>query len=165
MKKLTALAILIMFCTVFSTPVLAIDETVKDQPKTKKEKKLFGKNKKEKTPELKAKVEYVNTDWWADFQDPYLNEYIARALQKNHDMKIATISTNEYYQNYNIQVGAELPQIGVGFSPALVKLPGISDSVGAFALPGISNNKANIFIKNREKTKSVQKQYEASIID
>ena len=165
MKKLTALAILIMFGTVFSAPVLAIDETVKDQPKTKKERKFFNKNKKEKTQELKAKVEYVNTDWWADFQDPYLNEYIARALQKNHDMKIATISTNEYYQNYKIQFGAELPQIGAGFSPALVKLPGISDSVGAFALPGIANYEADIFLKNRDKTKSVQKQYEASIID
>ena len=72
MKNLTALAILIMFGTVFSAPVLAIDETVKDQPKTKKERKFFNKNKKEKTQELKAKVEYVNTDWGADFQDPDL---------------------------------------------------------------------------------------------
>ena len=63
-------------------------------------------------------------------------------------MKIATISTNEYYQNYKIQFGAELPQIGEGFSPALVKLPGISDSVGAFALPGIANYEADIFLKN-----------------
>lgn len=176
MKKITALTLLVALQLSMYTPVFAIEEnsakdtsskseqTSVEQPK--KEKKgwsLFKKKNKE--DKFRAKVEYINTDWWASFQDPYLNEYIALALNKNHDMKIATISTEEYYQNYRVQFGAELPQIGVGFSPALVKMPGTSDSVGAFSLPGIASYEADIFLKNRDKTKSVQKQYEASTMD
>lgn len=176
MKKITALTLLVALQLSMYTPVFAIEEnsakdtgskseqTSVEQPK--KEKKgwsLFKKKNKE--DKFRAKVEYINTDWWASFQDPYLNEYIALALNKNHDMKIATISTEEYYQNYRVQFGAELPQIGAGFSPALVKMPGTSDSVGAFSLPGIASYEADIFLKNRDKTKSVQKQYEASTMD
>lgn len=177
MKRITALTLLMALNIGVCSPLFAIEDSVdnntklkteinKSKENTSKPKKsgLFSK-KKDDTETLKAKAEYINTDWWASFQDPYLSEYIARALQKNHDMKIATISTTEYYQNYRIQFGAELPQIGVGFSPALVKLPYTSDTVGAFVLPGIANYEADIFLKNRDKTKSVQKQYEASIID
>lgn len=173
MKKVTALTLIAALQLGFTAPLFAIEENIqtsetqtvkKETPKKeKKEGRFFNKKKKE--PDFKIKAQYINTDWWASFQDPYLSEYIALALQKNHDMKIATISTNEYYQNYRIQFGAELPQIGIGFSPALVKMPGTSDSTGAFVLPGIANYEADIFLKNRDKTKSVQKQYEASLLD
>ena len=173
MKKITALTLIAALQLGFTAPLFAIEENIqtpetqtvkKETPKKeKKEGRFFNKKKKE--PDFKIKAQYINTDWWASFQDPYLSEYIALALQKNHDMKIATISTNEYYQNYRIQFGAELPQIGIGFSPALVKMPGTSDSTGAFVLPGIANYEADIFLKNRDKTKSVQKQYEASLLD
>lgn len=171
MKKLTALTLITALQLAIYTPVFAINDTQSTDSKTmvsaQKQKSkgwFFNKNKQEE-PKFKVKTEYINTDWWNNFQDPYLNEYIARALQKNHDLKIATISTEEYYQNYKIQFGAELPQIGAGFAPALVKLPGISDTAGAFALPGIVNYEADIFLKNRDKTKSVQKQYQASFDD
>ncbi len=170
MKKITALTLLAIFNIYFYTPVFAIDENTNSQDativsvkKSKKDGRFF--NKKQNTPNFKVKAEYINTDWWNNFQDPYLNDYIARALQKNHDLKIATISTQEYYQNYKIQFGSELPQIGAAFSPALAKLPGSTDTVGAFALPGIVSYEADIFLKNRDKTKSVQKQFEASLDD
>ncbi len=177
MKRLTALTLLFALQFSFCIQAQAIQDnintaeqlnstTTEKKDSTKKEKKSWNLfKKKNKDESLKAKVEYINTDWWSSFQDPYLSEYIALALQKNHDMKIATISTEEYYQNYKIQFGTELPQIGVGFSPALVKMPGTSDSIGVFSLPGIANYEADIFLKNRDKTKSVQKQYEASLID
>ena len=177
MKKITALTLLAALQISMYTPVFAIEENITkeanqtseqvntEQPKKEKKSWSLFKKKKDKEADFKAKAEYINTDWWASLQDPYLNEYIARALNKNHDMKIATISTEEYYQNYRVQFGAELPQIGVGFSPALVKLPGTSDSVGAFSLPGIASYEADIFLKNRDKTKSVQRQYEASLMD
>ncbi len=167
MKKITALTLIAMLYLGIYSPVFAISEktntssnTIISAEKSKKEWGFFGK--KEKKTEFKAKAEYINTDWWNSFQDPYLNEYIARALQKNHDLKIATISTEEYYQNYKIQFGAQLPQIGGAFAPALIKLPGTTETAGAFALPGIVSYEADIFLKNRDKTKSVQKQYQAS---
>ena len=175
MKRITALTLLFALQFTYTAQTFAIQENINadkqlntattEDIQTKEKKRWSIFKKKDKEADLKAKVEYINTDWWNSFQDPYLSEYIALALQKNHDMKIATISTEEYYQNYKIQFGSELPQIGVGFSPALVKLPGTSDSIGAFSLPGIANYEADIFLKNRDKTKSVQKQYEASLID
>ena len=170
MKRITALTLIAALQLGLYTPVFAINEntqneskTIVSAQKTKKEGRFFNKKKKE--ADFKIKTEYINTDWWNSFQDPYLDEYIARALQKNHDLKIATISTEEYYQNYKIQFGAELPQAGIAFAPALVKMPGMTDTAGAFALPGIVNYEADIFLKNRDKTKSVQKQYQASFDD
>ena len=169
MKKIAALTLIAFIQMSTYMPVYAINDNINLTSKTmvsaqkNTKKSLFSTKKKE--PELKVKVEYINTDWWNGFQDPYLNEYIAKALQKNHDLKIATISTEEYYQNYKIQFGSELPQIGGAFAPALAKLPNSTDVVGAFALPGIVSYEADIFLKNRDKTKSVQKQYEASFDD
>ena len=166
-KKIIALTFLLLLQIYTYAPVLAIDEnngsskTIVSAEKTKKKTSIFGK--KEKEPDFKAKVEYINTDWWNSFQDPYLNEYIMLALNKNHDLKIATINTQEYYQNYKIQFGAELPMIGAGFFPAIAKFPDVTNTAGAFALPGIVNYEADIFLKNRDKTKSVKKQYEASL--
>ncbi len=168
MKKLTALTLIIALQIGLFPPAFALDENMNDKTivsaqKTKKKGRFF--NKKTKEPDFKIKAEYINTDWWSDFQDPYLNDYIALALKKNHDMKIATISTEEYYQNYKIQFSNELPQIIGGFFPAVIKPMETSDVGGAFALPGIVSYEADIFLKNRDKTKSVQKQYQASFDD
>lgn len=185
-KKLTALTLIATLQLSLSLPLFALESAdnteaklktsvskIKEKPqKTKKERKISKREIKKQAKELakqqeilKSKITYINTDWWESFQDPILSSYIERALQKNHDLKIATISTDEYYQNYKIQFGKELPQITAGFMPNLIKMPGSSDSYGMFALPGIVSYEADIFLKNRDKTKSVQKQYEASIID
>lgn len=119
----------------------------------------------EKITETKNKFDYINMDWWTNFNDEYLLNYIERAVNYNHNLKIATISTKEYYQTVKIQLGNELPSISAGFAPAYVKMPYTSSSGGFFALPILANYEIDIFLKNRDKTKSVKKMYEMSLID
>ncbi len=87
MKRITALTLIAALQLGLYTPVFAINEntqneskTIVSAQKTKKEGRFFNKKKKE--ADFKIKTEYINTDWWNSFQDPYLDEYIARALQK-----------------------------------------------------------------------------------
>ena len=111
------------------------------------------------------KYGYLNIDWWDKFNDPVLSDYIVRALLNNHDLKVATLNVETYYQNVRAQFAGELPQIGVGFAPNYMKMPGTSHSDWMFAAPGIVSYEADIFLKNRDKTKSVKKLYEASKFD
>ena len=165
MKKITALALGTIFALSTTLPLFAIEENLNNTKVEQKTTKKAFWNKKKKDDTLKAKVEYINLDWWNNFSDPHLSDYIARALDKNHDMKIATLATQEYYQNYKIQFGNELPQATIGAAPGVTKMPNASESFGAFALPGIVSYEADIFLKNRDKTKSSQKEYKMSLFD
>jgi len=121
----------------------------------------FNKNKKEdnKTESL---MEYVNMDWWKEFQDPILEEYIVKALENNHDLKIATIKTEQARQNVKMQLASELPMVGVGALPGLGKMSGERSTQGVFALPIIASYEVDLFLKNHDKTKSIRKVYETS---
>ena len=116
----------------------------------------FNKNKKEdnKTESL---MEYVNMDWWKEFQDPILEEYIVKALENNHDLKIATIKTEQARQNVKMQLASELPMVGVGALPGLGKMSGERSTQGVFALPIIASYEVDLFLKNHDKTKSIRK--------
>ena len=80
MKKVTALTLIAALQLGFTAPLFAIEENIqtpetqtvkKETPKKeKKEGRFFNKKKKE--PDFKIKAQYINTDWWASFQDPYL---------------------------------------------------------------------------------------------
>ncbi len=173
MKKLLALTIMTAFTLGSITPVFSIEE-MNSHPDTKvdvqkkqqpKKKKFFSKKQSQQEKNLSIKPEYVNMDFWASFDDPILEKYILMALKKNHDLKIASISTDEYYQNYKLQFSQELPQISVGFAPGLAKLPGSTSSHMGYALPGIATYEADIFLKNRDKTKAQKKLFEASVFD
>jgi len=100
-----------------------------------------------------------------NFNDPILETYIYKAIEKNHDAKSATIAVNEYYQATRMQFGQELPQINGGFGPSYSKFPGSSQEDWGFGLPLIASYEVDLFLKNRDKTKSVKKRWEASIID
>ena len=57
-----------------------------------------SKNKKAKEiSEVENKFDYINMQWWENFNDCLLDEYIERAVKYNHNLKIATLSTKEYY--------------------------------------------------------------------
>ncbi len=110
------------------------------------------------------KFEYVNIKWWENFDDDILTGYIEKAVIHNHDLKKASIAVDEYYQNVRLQFAHELPSATAGFSPALVKMPAVGTD-WSFAIPAIAQYEADIFLKNRDKTKSVKKLYEASQFD
>ena len=128
--------------------------------------KLFsriGVNKNAITPN--QKYEYMNMDWWQNFEDGYLIEYINRAFSNNNDLKIIGFVTEEYYQASRLQFSQELPQIGAGFAPINYKLPDTNKYNWHFFLPIAVNYEADLLLKNHDKTKSAKKTYEMSLQD
>ena len=160
MKKVLTITLLMSMMTMTFTPVLAVENTNTAQPKQFK-----SMVKKSKKVSDDYKYAYVNMDFWNSFNDANLSSYIDKAIKNNYDLKNATLAVEEYYQNTRIQFANELPQVGAGFSPSYVKLPGQSSWDWAFATPAIANYEADIFLKNRDKTKSAKKLYEGSKYD
>lgn len=143
-------------------PVFAMTNSNESTKPPKQFKSMIKKSKKQKSNDYK--YAYVNTVWWNNFNDVNLSGYIDKAIKNNYDLKMATLAVEEYYQNTKLQFANELPQIGVGFAPYYTKIPGESWDWG-FATPAYVNYEADIFLKNRDKTKSVKKLYEASQFD
>lgn len=111
------------------------------------------------------KYDYINYEWWTNFNDEILTGYIDKAIKNNYNLKMATIAVDEYYQVIKIQFGNELPMAGVGFSPALAKMPGKTTADWTFAVPALVNYEADIFLKNHDKTKMSKKDYEKALQD
>ena len=121
--------------------------------------------KKNKRTNDDYKFAYVNLNYWENFNDELLNGYIQKAILSNYDLKMATLATEEYYQQVKLQFANELPMAGVGIAPNYVKMPNNSGGDWMFALPALVNYEFDIFLKNRDKTKSAKKNYEASKFD
>ncbi len=162
LKNITAAMLLsgIMFWNI--SPALAVSEVSNE---TKSNKKFEYKTKKSRRFDDSYKYEYVNMEWWKLFNDECLNDYIVKAVQHNHDLKMASIAVDEYYQYTKIQFASELPTVGAAFSPALNKIPMQTSWDWSFLTPAIVNYEADIFLKNHDKTKASKKQYEASLQD
>ncbi len=118
-------------------------------------------SKKPITDEQTA-ISYVNIDWWKGFNDDFLLDYIIKALQYNHDLKISTLKVEEAIENKNLKRAKELPSVGVGAVPALYKLPGATNSDGLISLPMYANYELDLFGKNRDRTKAMDKLTEIS---
>lgn len=162
MKKILATALLMSILGINTLPVTAkSNNTVSNSPKVFKS--MIKKNKKPNSDNYK--YDYTNLAWWNNFNDAILTGYINKAIQNNYDLKMATLAVEEYYQATKIQFANELPTIGAGFSPAYVKMPGKTNWDWSFATPAYVNYEADIFLKNRDKTKASKKQYEASQYD
>lgn len=162
MKKILTFSLLISLISVNYIPAVAADN-IKTQNSPKVFKSMIKKDKTQSNDVYK--YNYVNIDWWNNFNDPVLSGYINRAIENNYDLKMATLAVEEYRQATKIQFASELPTIGAGFSPAYVKSPGTTDWDWSFATPVYVNYEADIFLKNRDKTKASKKQYEASQYD
>ncbi len=163
-KKLASLALI---TSILSSNMLPLSALAKSE---KPPVKYFLMKSREKNKLIKSQVteykfDYINMDWWKAFDDDILNEYIIRAVENNHDLKIASLKVEEYNQLVRAQFASELPTGTVGFMPNLAKMPGTSDSDGLYAFPLLVNYEADIFLKNRTKTKSAKKNYESAILD
>jgi NodT family efflux transporter outer membrane factor (OMF) lipoprotein len=150
MKKALCTALTLSFLFMNILPVRA---NIQSSKLSKKEAKV-----------LKAKTErfnYINMPWWEEYNDEYLKEYILKAFEHNQDLKIATLQVEESRQRTKLQFAKELPTLSAGVAPSLYKLPGVTSTAGAFAVPIIANYEIDIFLKNHDKTKSSKKLYEA----
>ncbi len=168
-KKFFSALMIASFVNMSILPAFAIQETnVQNDTKTlKKQEKIFQHRvKRNKKFNDDYKYGYVNMDFWKSFNDKNLDNYINLAIQNNYDLKMATLNVDEYYQNVKLQFANELPSASIGFSPAYSKLGSSDiDAEWSYASPVIINYEADIFLKNRDKTRSMKKLYEASQLD
>ena len=162
MKKIITTALLASMLSMTIMPALAITEKSSASPKQFKS--MVSKNKKNQKSD-DYKFNYVNMNWWGNFNDDLLNSYIEKAILNNYDLKMATINVEEYYQNVKLQFANELPSATAGFGPGFFKAPGMTNTQSGFGLPVIVQYEADIFLKNHNKTKAVKKLYEGSKLD
>lgn len=125
----------------------------------------ISKTHKQRQKSDEFKYEYINYDWWKNFNDDILSGYIDKAIKNNYDLKMATIAVDEYYQAIKIQFANELPSAGAGFGPGYSKMPGTTDSGWGFAMPAYVNYEVDLFLKNHDKTNASKKEYESSLQD
>lgn len=149
----------------FLLSAFIISNTVAPAAFALQEKKLTRAEKKQLKAQVERKdsaLETVNFAWWEGFNDEYLNSYILRAIEHNQDLKIATLRVEEARQAMKMQFASELPSLSIGASPAVLKLPSERSSIGSFAVPVVASYELDLFLKNRDKTKSAKKLWEAS---
>lgn len=149
-KKLFSLIILFGIMNINLAPAMAFS--------LKKEKKFINAQVSE------YKFDYINLAWWESFDDGLLKGYILKALEKNQDLKIATLKVEEYNQLAKIQFSRELPSVSLSPGIGSMKMPE-KDGSGIFNFPLVASYEADIFLKNRDKTKASRKQFEASKLD
>lgn len=162
MKKIITTALLASMLSMTIMPAVAVSG--KNTTTPKQFKSMVSKNKKTQQSD-DYKFNYVNMNWWGNFNDDLLNGYIEKAVLNNYDLKMATINVEEYYQNVRLQFANELPSAVAGFGPGFFKAPGMTNTSSAFGLPVIVQYEADIFLKNHNKTKAVKKLYEGSKLD
>ncbi|MCQ2754393.1 MAG: efflux transporter outer membrane subunit [bacterium] len=165
MRRLITLALLSSLAVSYTLPVMAIQDAV---PKESAQQAQTVKIKKEKKKETKVtpsqnKYEYINMEWWKSFNDPILEGYIIRALENNKDLKIASLSVDEFYQSVLAQRANEMPSVYTGFLPAYAKTG--RNTNFTFALPLIMSYEIDLWGKNHNKTTAVRKMYETTILD
>lgn len=162
MKKIITTALLMSMLSMTIMPAVAVSGKSITTPKQFKS--MISKNKKTQQSD-DYKFNYVNMNWWGNFNDDLLNGYIEKAVLNNYDLKMATINVEEYYQNVRLQFANELPSAVGGVGPGVFKAPGMTNTKAAFGLPIIVQYEADIFLKNHNKTKAVKKLYEGSKLD
>ena len=160
MKRVISVALLASIMSMNFMPAFAIEQTSTASTATPKQfKSMVSKNKKTSD---QYKFDYINMNWWSNFNDNILNSYIEKAVLNNYDLKMASINVEEYYQNVKLQFANELPSAAAGFGPGWYKAPGLTNTDIGFGLPIIVQYEADIFLKNHNKTQAVKKLYEGS---
>ena len=115
-----------------------------------------------------ANSDELNINFFYRFNDKNLSGYIEEALNNNHDLKKAESIVKQYREQVKYSFGNELPSFGVSANYLGIKVPQLDNfelKKNAFILPFIVNYEADFLLKNRDRTKSVKKSYEAALQD
>ena len=115
-----------------------------------------------------ANSDELNINFFYRFNDENLSGYIEEALNNNHDLKRAESIVKQYREQVKYSFGNELPSFGVSANYLGIKVPQLDNfelKKNAFILPFIVNYEADFLLKNRDRTKSVKKSYEAALLD
>ena len=110
-------------------------------------------------------IQELNIEFFNRFNDENLNSYIQDALNNNHDLKKAGHVVEQYRQQTKYSLGKELPSFSVSANYLGIKVPELDTfqlKDNAFILPFMASYEADLLLKNRDKTKSVKKSWEAA---
>lgn len=123
-----------------------------------------------KTPvfDINEKVNFINPDFWQRFEDEYLTCYILQAVKNNHEAKSAVYKSEQFRQEVKYSFGNELPSLNVAANYLGIKVPLLDNfrlKKNSFILPFQFNYEADLFAKNRDKTKSALRLYKAQKYD
>ncbi len=108
-----------------------------------------------------------NIDFFKNFNDEFLTLYITKALENNHDLK----QTNHKVEQYRLEIkksfSQELPQLSVAGNYLGAHFPqgdmNFLLSKNSFILPFKTSYEPDFLLKNRDKTKSAKKLYQAQL--
>lgn len=147
----------------------------KAKAQQKADKEIYKKVKNQKDLPYKKyrvlnKYDFINMPWWEGFNDEYLTGYINKAMEHNYDLKMATLTVDEYFQSVRAQMANELPHAQIGYGAGVAGIPPMMKNpnrrtVHGMGLPMMASYEADIFLKNHDKTTSVKKLFQASILD
>lgn len=91
--------------------------------------------------------------------------YINEAVENNHNAKQAAFRVEQYRQQVKYTFSKELPSFRVAANYLGIKVPQLDNfelQKNAFILPFMANYEADLLLKNRDKTRSEKKAFEAS---
>ncbi len=162
MKRFISAVLLASLLSMNSMPILALGHKKDATPRLNASAQKLRNKKVIQSQVSEYKFNNTNLAWWKDYKDPILESYIVKAISNNQDLKIATLRVEEARQNVKLQFSNELPSASVGVSPLMYKMPGATNSEGAFSVPIMVSYEADLFLKNHDKTKSKKKLLEVS---
>ena len=113
------------------------------------------------------RLNYVNIDWWKQYNDENLVDIMMQVYENNQDLKIATIKSKQADQAVKEAFANELPYLG--FSGNIGReMPSATTRFGNLVIPDYSQTRfllpltmtyeVDIWGENRLKTKSIEKQ-------
>lgn len=109
----------------------------------------------------------VNTCFFSDFSDIYLEKYIAEALINNHDLKAASYKVEQYRNEVGIKIAKELPNIAVGANYLGTHFPKNDVNIfvrdSAFIVPINASWEADLLLKNADKIRSSKALYKSAL--
>lgn len=116
---------------------------------------------------LNSKGFCYNLEFFSKFNDKYLENYIQMALLYNHKLKQAQKTLEQYRLEVKKTFSKELPQASVGSNYLGTHFPRNDRNFfvknNSYILPLAARYEPDFLLKNRDKTKSQEKLYEAQI--
>ncbi len=117
------------------------------------------------TPAYAIERSYLPLEFFARFHDQYLLRYLDEAIEQNHDARIASKRVEEYRQNIKLAFAQELPSLRLSAGYLGASVPYVNLQKNAFVLPFTASYEADLFGRNRDRTKSAKMAYEMSRLD
>ncbi len=116
---------------------------------------------------LESAICPLNIDFFKRFNDSYFEKYIFEALENNHSLKQADYKSEQYRAQVSSQFSQELPRLSVSSNYLGAHFPKGDPNFllkrNSYILPFKASYEPDLLLKNRDKTKSAKKLYQAQL--